>query len=113
MNRIIHNATLALSALACTSLLLAIPAHAQDRDNAPTKIVRYADLNLNTQQGIDTLYQRLQSASRSVCSQFKSRDLSMRKHWQDCYRQALSGAVNKINVEKLTALHQQHDHQWS
>ncbi len=70
--------------------------------------VSYADLNLETEKGVQTLYRRLQRASKKV-SGFTSFGVVgtarlMQKAGQS-YRNTLSNAVEKIDNERLSAIH--------
>ena len=73
--------------------------------DAPSTNVGYADLNLNTADGVEALYARLRTAARHVCSQHEGRTLINAAEWQACYDQALSTAVSKVKSESLSALH--------
>ncbi len=76
--------------------------------------VSYADLNLESEEGVRVLYQRLQYASKVVCSAtslkiagsvpiiFQERGAL---ETQQCYRETLSNAVDKIDNEDLTRIH--------
>ncbi len=74
--------------------------------------VSYADLNLENEEGVRVLYQRLQDASKEVCSVAspKIAEPILKKSWrlketQRCYRKTLSNAVDKIDHEDLTRVH--------
>ena len=73
----------------------------------PQVVVRYNDISLTTEHGVQVLYKRLQAAARQVCSTYEGHNnlLSNRAKWQACYDQALAGAVTEVNVEQLTALY--------
>ncbi len=58
--------------------------------------VSYADLNLESEEGVRVLYRRLQHASREVCSPNETRT---------CYRRTLSNAVDKFDNEDFTRIH--------
>lgn len=107
MSRIIGKVSVAVFATTFSLVsLYVINANAEDSYNyIPRVVVHYGDLDLSTEAGANTLYHRLQSASRLVCRSFDSADISQRAKWQACYRQALSGAVSKVNRETVTALH--------
>ncbi len=74
--------------------------------------VSYADLNLENEEGVRVLYQRLQHASKEVCG-FASLKIpqsllaksSRRRTTRQCYRESLSNAVDKIDNEGLTRIH--------
>ena len=70
--------------------------------------VSYADLNLESEEGVRVLYRRLQHASREVCSPKSLKiTLSPFVNYQasGCYRHTLSDAVDKVDNEDLTRIH--------
>jgi len=70
--------------------------------------VSYADLNLESEEGVRVLYRRLQYASKVVCSSKSLKiTLSPFVNYQvrGCYRHTLSDAVNKVDNEALTHIH--------
>jgi UrcA family protein len=68
--------------------------------------VSYADLNLNNQAGIDTLYVRLEGASKEVCSpRADFRNRAMHRDWQACYGHALDTAVEQVGDFALQEYH--------
>ncbi len=74
-------------------------------------IVAYADLNLENEEGVRVLYQRLQRASKEVCGVTSvtswriSGSLDLVSKSNQCYRETLSNAVNKFDNEDLTRIH--------
>ncbi len=76
--------------------------------------VSYADLNLESEEGVRVLYRRLKRASNKVCSAtslkiagsvpiiFQQRGAL---ETRQCYRETLSNAVDKIDNEDLTRIH--------
>jgi UrcA family protein len=71
----------------------------------PSATVRYADLNLNTRAGVQALYARLRTASRSVCGVGERRALVETIAAKTCYREVLANAVTNAKLPTLTALH--------
>ena len=76
--------------------------------------VSYADLNLESEESVRVLYRRLKRASKELCSATPPRIAgSVPNYYQDrygretrqCYREALSNAVDKIDNEDLTRIH--------
>ncbi len=74
--------------------------------------VSYADLNLENEEGVRVLYQRLQYASQEVCgiTSPKIPESILKRSWRQratrqCYRHTLSNAVDKIDNEDLTRVH--------
>ncbi len=74
--------------------------------------VSYADLNLENEQGVRVLYQRLQHASKEVCGVASVKipesilaRSSHRRAIRQCYRKSLSNAVDKFDSDDLTRVH--------
>ncbi len=73
--------------------------------------VSYADLNLENEESVRVLYRRLQRASHNLCSatppQVAGRvpKIYLRQETRQCYREALSNAVDKFDNEDLTRIH--------
>ena len=76
--------------------------------------VSYADLNLENEESVRVLYRRLKRASNKLCSDAPPKIAgSLPKIYQlsngveiwQCYREALSNAVDKIDNEDLTRIH--------
>ena len=96
---------LALAAIAC-GVALSMPAMADQSDGEPlTKIVSYADLNLNSEPGARTLYGRLRTAASQVCSPLRGVSLRERTNWRECFDPALARSVAKVDEPMLTAYH--------
>ena len=76
-------------------------------------IVSYADLNLENEEDVRALYQRLQYASKEICIIIASPNTaesiifnsSRRRATRQCYRDTLSNAVDNFDNEGLTRLH--------
>ncbi len=74
--------------------------------------VSSVDLNLENEEGVRVLYQRLQHASKEVCGvasqkipeSFLARS-SRQRATRQCYRESLSNAVDKFDNEDLTRIH--------
>ncbi len=70
--------------------------------------VSYADLNLENEEGVRELYQRLQYASKEVCGGRSLRhggSIIMKSTRLQCYRETLSNAVDRFDNEDLTRIH--------
>jgi len=83
--------------LACG--LFASNAHA---DDARSETVKFSDLNLSSQAGVEALYGRIHAAARRVCEQPAGELTAARK----CMTKAESDAIGKVNVPLLTAFYQ-------
>lgn len=92
-------------ALFCAALagIAALPAHAGSSD--AQRIVRFTQSDLANDAQVEVLYGRLQAAARDVCSSYRGRDLTSMKNYRACYSQSLESAVNTVNEQTLTALH--------
>ena len=74
--------------------------------------VSYADLNLESEEDVRMLYQRLQYASKAVCEIASPKiadsyvmKLVRQQETRQCYREALSNVIDKIDNEDLTRIH--------
>jgi UrcA family protein len=72
--------------------------------DARSTTVSYADLDLSSAAGAQTLYQRIQLAARKVCGH-PGADVIEQGIWKSCYRTAVGEAVRKVNNPQLTAVH--------
>jgi UrcA family protein len=80
--------------------------NAADTGDAPQAIVKYADLDISTSQGAAALYNRIRSASEGVCSPLDHHaDLGAKFRWNKCVKQAITGAVAKVNQPALSAVY--------
>jgi UrcA family protein len=73
--------------------------------DVPKTIVKYADLDLSTAQGATTLYNRIHFAAEGVCSAYGQADLIAKSHRNVCVKQAIEGAVEKVNQPALSAVY--------
>ena len=95
-----------VATVATAAVLLWGPGYAEPADGEiPTVAVAYADLDLTSDAGVKTLYRRLQVAAKQVCNVYTGHEIWRAMDRRACYRQALSDAVAKINVEMLSVLH--------
>jgi UrcA family protein len=83
--------------LAC--VLIAFNAHAADDRS---EIVKFADLNLGTQAGVEALYTRIHAAAWRVCEQPAGEQAAIR----GCMTKTESSAIGRVNVPLLTAFYQ-------
>ncbi len=73
--------------------------------------VSYADLNLKNEEGVRVLYRRLKRASKELCSATPPRvaglvpKIYVQQETRQCYREALSNVIDKIDNEDLTRIH--------
>jgi UrcA family protein len=106
MNRL--NLAIVLSAaLICDASAKAEPAVSAADQITETRIVTYADLDLDSSAGAETLYGRIRAAARSVCRAVNGTQPLQLAANRQCARNALAGAVAKVDNHHLTAHHSQ------
>ena len=71
---------------AIAALVAAIPSSAIASDEPPTEKVRYGDLNLATEEGVEALDRRLDRAVKRVCGEAHTRDLITQRAIRECER---------------------------
>ncbi len=91
---------LAYAAALCLACGLA--ASNADAGDARSETVKFADLNLGSQAGVEALYGRIHAAARRVCEQPGGELAAVRP----CMTKAESEAIGKVNVPLLTAFYQ-------
>ncbi len=71
--------------------------------------VLYPDLNLAKTKDARILYMRLESAAREICGDaFDAGSLYERNEVDQCQKDAIAGAVTKVNQPLLTAIYEKH-----
>ena len=106
MNKIIRTTlyTASYCAIGAAALCtLTTPAVASEQD-APTKTVRFDDLDISKAAGAEVLYRRIQAAAQEVCLLYVSRDLHLVAVQRACIEQAIDNAVRSVNAVALTEL---------
>jgi UrcA family protein len=100
--RIIHVALIiaALSPLLWGGTALAGPA---------SKVIQYGDLDLSTDAGVHSLYQRIKAAASKVCLRETSahHGVDERARYFACYKYAVANAVQQLGQARLAALHRE------
>lgn len=98
--------TVACTVLAAGAAIGAVgSAHANTADVVPTLTVRYADLNLSTEQGSLVLYGRIVAAARQVCAIDDIRDLRAFNAAKACREEAIARAVRDVNSPMLASVY--------
>jgi UrcA family protein len=94
-----------LAAVAAVSLAsLAQMAQAGEvLNDRPAMMVRYSDLNLDTQAGAAALYQRIRHAAEQVCGKVDSRRLEEVAAAQNCMDKAIVSSVSDVGNAQLTS----------
>jgi len=93
---------LALFAALAIAAVLGAPATAQVGSPAPTKVVRYLDLDLSTEQGVGTLLKRLDVAAAQVCHDQRGQDLQARLAFEACRKMAVNDAVRRTGSARVS-----------
>jgi UrcA family protein len=65
-------------------------------------VVRYGDLDLNSQKGVVRLHKRIRNAAESVCGNSSSRIFDIYDAFEKCVTEASSKAVNAVGNANLT-----------
>ena len=93
----------------CTALGFALAAHAGDapsHSSASRIVVDYSDLDLDREEGTQTLYARLKSAASQVCGrQPPLIELERHARYEACVDKTLDDAVGQVRSRSLQALH--------
>lgn len=77
-----------------------------EADGARSEIVRYDDLNPNSDAGVRAIYAKLRVAAAHVCGEYDGRDLRAARESRRCFLETLNGAVASADNARLAALHQ-------
>ena len=103
-------AAFAIGSCVLASLLAApSPVRADSVAETSTKIVHFADLNINNRQGVEVLYGRIQGAARDVCGPAESAGSRIPSSaWQACMANAVKTAVQRVDRPLLTAYYDEH-----
>jgi len=84
-------------------------------DEAPSVTVRYYDLNLNSPEGVASLYGRIHAAALDVCRQAEGAQLVNRvfwSEWNECVAHAVANAVKDVHNEKLSTYYWERIRGW-
>src|SRR5690349_8602853 len=82
-----------MGAALAVGLLVGVAHGAEPGNDVPVKAVRYQDLNLKTDAGVQELYKRIEGAAKQVCGDLEIRDLHGVRAHKACVQQAIDGAV--------------------
>jgi UrcA family protein len=92
------------AAVAAVSLAsVGVAAHADQAVDVPARTVHYSDLNLNTEAGVATLYNRIRNAAQLVCGNVDPRRLDEAASAKACVNHAVFTSVTAVNNPKLTS----------
>jgi UrcA family protein len=90
--------------LPIVALALSGFAAAGDKDTNSV-VVKYGDLNLNSQAGISILHKRITNAAESVCDQLDTRVLSLREAYEECVADAITNGIAAVDNASLKQFH--------
>ena len=90
--------------LPVAALALSGIAAAGSRDTSSV-VVRYGDLNLNSQAGVSGLHKRLRNAAESVCGDLHSRILGLNDAFDHCVADSLANGVASVGNANLSNFH--------
>jgi UrcA family protein len=97
---------IALAAVVAFGLsTIAIDAYAGETHDVPTRTVRYADLDLNTQKGATVLYNRIRQAAEQVCGYEGRLPLAKAAPVMACVDKAVASSVQAVNNAKVTGVY--------
>ena len=71
----------------------------------PSVVVKFDDLTLDTDSGVNQLYRRIVFAAKQVCPDDGMRDLMAHRWVEQCRKQAVARAIQQIDNPRLAALH--------
>jgi UrcA family protein len=98
--RAVNHSTVGYTAAMCLACaLIAFSAHA---DDVRSETVKFGDLNLTTQAGVEALYGRIHAAARRVCEPPAGELAGVSR----CMTKAESGAIGQVNIPLLSAFYQ-------
>jgi UrcA family protein len=103
--------SLALATALAALTLVGVPllAHADPGVAMAAETVRYDELNLATDAGVQALYDRIQNAARNVCGPESIIGTHIPSQgWKDCVGAAIRQAILAVNKPQLTAYYAQH-----
>ena len=73
--------------------------------DVPTRTVRYADLDLNTQKGATVLYNRIRHAAEQVCGYEGFQPIAIAAPVKACVDRAVASSVHAMNNARLTGVY--------
>jgi UrcA family protein len=81
-------------------------ASARTAEPGPSTTVRFADLNVQSSEGVRILYARIRGAAEALCGpRWSVWDARRMWEWKECYDGTIEDAVARVNQPMLTDLH--------
>jgi len=96
------NRTILGYAMAMLLACVLVASNAQAGDPPRSETVKFADLDLATSAGVESLYERIHRAAGRVCADPAAIAPTIR----ECTKDAENRAIGKVNVPLLTAFYQ-------
>lgn len=91
-------------AMCALAVFAGVVAHAQPFGEVQTRVVHFADLDLNTHSGVKILYRRIEVSARAVCGEPESPNSPIPSPgWHPCVANAIRSAVIRANRPLLSA----------
>jgi UrcA family protein len=103
-SKLLNSLVAALFAIALGGPTVVLADTPTNSDDTAHTHISYADLNLDSEEGVQELHVRLRHASRKVCG-VTSPMSSGTMAWRACYRNTLTNAVDKFNSEHHECMH--------
>lgn len=69
-------------------------------------VVRYGDLNLDSNAGVAKLHKRIRVAAESVCGNLNSRVMGLRDAYEACVHEAVTNSVAAVGNSNLSNFHE-------
>jgi UrcA family protein len=75
-----------------------------DEPALPSKVVKFADLNIASPSGAKVLYQRIEAAANEVCADDAAHTIQLMVDQRACIKKAIDNAVRSVNSVALSEL---------
>jgi len=100
---------LTLCTVAASSFLFTSASLADKADKFETRsaIVGFSDLNLSNPAGVAELYRRIKGTAHRLCANHNATTTLRSRSQAKCTREAVAEAVERMQNERLTALHRE------
>jgi len=93
-----------VAAAAATPVALATPPSSHARGPVMSITVKYGDLDLGSDAGIQAVTERIQRAAKHACSAVSSTHIAdYRQVYSDCYHFAVADAAARLRTVQLSA----------
>ena len=91
-----------LLAAAATALALGGIAQADAQRESVSVVVKYGDLNLQSDDGIEVLRKRIRTAAQTACGSLDTKILGLRDAYEECVEEAFTGGVAAVGNPNVT-----------